>query len=111
MQLFISYIAHRHAKANNKYMKNYDKNRKSSYIMYFDANNLYVWAMSRPLPYGTFKWVGEENRPKTIKDWLLYINTKYNGVGKIYEVDLEYPDELHNLHNDYPCAAEKNKSN
>ena len=65
MQLFIekgmcggiSYIAHRHAEANNQYMKNYDPHKESSYIMYLDANNLYGWAMSRPLPYRNFKWV------------------------------------------------------
>ena len=115
MQLFIekgmrggiSYIAHRHAKANNKYMKNYNEGEESSYIMYLDPNNLYGWAMSKLLPYGNFRWVGEENRPTTIKHWLLYINTQYYGIGKIYEVDLEYPSELHHLHNDYPCAAEK----
>ena len=53
----ISYIAHRHAKANNKYMKDYDPQKESSYIMYLDANNLYGCAMSKPLPYGDFKWV------------------------------------------------------
>ena len=112
MQLFIekgmrggiSYIAHRHAEANNQYMEDYDPHRESSYIMYLDANNLYGWAMSKPLPYRNFKWV--ENKPE---DWLLYVNTKHHGIGKIYEVDLEYPDELHHLHNDYPCAAEKIK--
>ena len=98
----ISYIAHRHVVANNKYMENYNEREESRYIMYLDANNL--WAMSKPLPYGNFKWV--ENIGE-IEDWLLYINNKHNGIGKIYEVDLEYPSELHDLHNDYPCAAEK----
>ena len=114
MQLFIekgirggiSYIAQRHAVANNKYMENYNEREESSYIMYLDANNLYGWAMSKLLPYRNFKWV--ENKPREIEDWLLYINTKFNGIGKIYEVDLEYPLELHVFHNDYPCAAEKN---
>ena len=92
----ISYLAHRHAEANNKYMKNYDLDRESSYIMYLDANNLYGWAMSKPLPYGNFKWA----EPK------FYPNSD-PGIGHVYEVDLEYPEELHNLHNDYPCAAEK----
>ena len=78
---------------------------KSQAIVYLDANNLYGWAMSKPLPYRNFKLV--ENKPREIEDWLLYINTKFNGIGKIYEVDLEYPSELHVLHNDYPCAAEK----
>ena len=100
-------IAHRHAEANNQYMKNYDPHKESSYIMYLDANNLYGWAMSQPLPYRNFKWV--DTNEKSISEWLQYINTKKYGIGKIYEVDLEYPDELHHLHNDYPCAAEKIK--
>ncbi|MCG8571961.1 MAG: endonuclease VII domain-containing protein [Spirochaetes bacterium] len=103
----ISCITHRHAKANNKYMENYDPQKESSYIMYLDANNLYGWAMSKPLPYDDFKWSDESNQNKTIKEWLLSINTKNVGIGKIYEVDLEYAKELHDLHNDYPCAAEK----
>ena len=106
MQLFIekglrggiSYIAHRHAEANNKYMKNFDPVKLISYIMYLDANNLYGWAMSQPLPYRNFRWVESNN-----------VIPKRKGVGHIYEVDLEYPEELHDLHNDYPCAPEKIK--
>ena len=53
----ISYIAKRYAKANNKYMKNYDPTKPSKFITYLDMNNLYGWAMSRYLPYGRFKWL------------------------------------------------------
>ena len=48
---------HRYAKAHNKYVKNYDKNKESSYIQYLDASNLYGWAMSQKLPVNGFKWV------------------------------------------------------
>ena len=106
MQLFIergmrggiSTIIHRYAKANNKYINNYDPNEVISYLMYLDANNLYGWAMSEPLPYRNFKWVDASD-----------VIPKRKGIGHIYEVDLEYPEELHDLHNDYPCAAEKIK--
>ena len=55
----ICHSIHRHAKANNKYMKNYDENKESSYIQYLDANNLYGWAMSQKLPVNGFKWVND----------------------------------------------------
>ena len=95
----ISVITHRHAKANNSYMKLYNPDNETIYIMYLDANNLYGWAMSQPLPYRNFKWVkpNADNAPFEKKE----------GIGYIYEVDLEYPKELHNLHNEYPCAPEK----
>ena len=52
----ICHAIHRYAKANNKYMKNYDKNKESSHIQYLNANNLYGWAMSQKLPVDGFKW-------------------------------------------------------
>ena len=55
----ICQATHRHAKANNKYMKKYNKRIKSSYIEYLDAKSLYAWAMSQKLPVDGFKWVEE----------------------------------------------------
>ena len=51
----IYHVIHRYAKANNKYMKNYDKHKDLSYLMYLDANNLYDWLMSQKLPVNSFK--------------------------------------------------------
>ena len=102
----ISYIAHRHAVANNKYMKNYDPERESSYIIYLDANNLYGWAMSQSLPVGDFKWL-DPSEYEDPEDFILDNYTDETRKGVILEVDLEYPEELHDLHNDYPLAPEK----
>ena len=101
----VSDIANRYGKANKKYMKKYDEKAPSKYIMYLDANNLYDWAMSQYLPTGNFKWMSD----KEIKQIDL---GKYKADGKkglILEVDLEYPHELHNLHNDYPVCPKKVK--
>ena len=101
----VSYIARRYGKANNKYMKEYNEKAPSKYIMYLDANNLYGWAMSQYLATGNFKWMNEKEISKIDLG-------KYKADGKkglILEVDLEYPQELHNLHNDYPLAPEKTK--
>ena len=99
----ISYIANRYGKANNKYMREYDEKASSKYIMYLDANNLYGWAMSQYLPTGGFKWLTE----KQINKINLAQYNEDSNKGLLIEVDLEYPKELHDLHNDYPLAAER----
>ena len=66
----ICQATHRYAKANNKYMKNYNKNIESSYIQYLDANNLYGWAMSQKLPVNDFKWVKQEELSKFNEDFI-----------------------------------------
>ena len=101
----ISYIANRYGKANNKYMKEYNEKAPSKYIMYLDANNLYGWAMSQYLPTGNFKWMTE----KQINKINLATYKEDSKKGLILEVDLEYPRELHDLHNDYPLRPEKVK--
>ena len=86
--------------ANNKYMgSDYDKNKASSYINYLDANNLYGLSMIQKLPYRSLKWADKI----TEDDIINYDNGR---TGFILEVDLEYPTELHDLHNDYPLAPE-----
>ena len=86
--------------ANNKYMgSDYDKNKASSYINYLDANNLYGLSMIQKLPYRSLKW----DDKITEDDIINYDNGR---TGFILEVDLEYPKELHELHNDYPLAPE-----
>ena len=94
----ISMISNRYGKANIKYMEEkYDPNQPSKYITYLEANNLYGWTMMKPLPVGDFKWMKEDER----KDW--------KNIPCILEVDLEYPKDLHDLHNDYPLALERLK--
>ena len=101
----VSYIANRYGKANNKYMEGYDEKEPSKYIMYLDANNLYGWAMSQYLPYGSFKWLSDEELNKID----LGKHKEDSREGLVLEVDLEYPNDLHELHNDYPLAPEKVK--
>ena len=97
----IYYIAKRCSKANNKYMKDYDPKKPSKFITYLDMNNLYGWAMSSYLPYGGFKWLKNVNKSDVNS-----ISEKCP-IGYILKIDLEYSDELHVLHNDYPLAPEK----
>ena len=97
----ISYIAKRSAKANNKYMNDYDPKKLSTFISYLDMNNLYDWAMIEYIPYEGFEWL------KNVDEFdVMSINEK-SLIGYLLEVDLKYPDELHELHNDYPLALEK----
>ena len=69
----ISIITHRYAKANNPYMKFYNPEDDTSYIMYLDANNLYGWAMIQPLPYGGFRWVEPKHYTKKRRRYWLYL--------------------------------------
>lgn len=73
--------------------------------MYLDANNLYGWAMSQYLPTGGFKWMTQKQIDNI--DLAKYKEDSKNRL--ILEVDLKYPQDLHNFHNDYPLAPEKVK--
>ena len=96
----ISVISQKFAKANNPYMEDYDATKPTNYQMYFDANNLYGWAMSQPLPTKNFQWVRD---PESI-DYMAVAPDA--STGYILEVDLDYPAEIHDAHNDYPMAPE-----
>ena len=77
-----SYIAKRHAKANNKYMNDYDPKKQS----YLDMNNLYAWAMSEYVPYEGFEWL------RNIDEFDVMPISKKSLIGDLLEVDLKYPD-------------------
>ena len=98
----ISYLAKRHSKTNNKYMECYDSSKEGKYITYLDANNLYGWVMSQYLPYSGFKWLNKKE-----SEFCLNSIRENSSIGYMLEVNLEYPSELHDLHNDYPLAPEK----
>ncbi|XP_072051648.1 uncharacterized protein [Amphiura filiformis] len=92
----VSMIPTRHGKANNKYMgDDYDTSEPSKFLIYLDMNNLYGDAMRQPLPVGDFKWM----TPKELDNW--------REIPCTLKVDLEYPKELHDLHDDFPLAPER----
>ena len=107
----ISHISKRYSEANNKFMKDYDPSKETKFIQYLDANNLYGWAMTQSLPTHGFKWMKNVTKETVIK-----ILEKQGGFGGrhsprgyFFEVDLEYPVDLWEEHNDYPMAPERMK--
>ena len=102
----ICYSIHRYAKANNKYIKDYNKNKESSYIQYLDVNNLYGWAMSQKLPVNGFKWI--KNTSKIDEKFIKNYNED-SDKGYIFEVDVNSPKRLHDLHSDLPFLPERMK--
>ena len=109
----ITQSVHKWAIANNPYMGcEYDPLRPTNYLQYLDPNHFYGWAMSQPLPTGEFKWVdiknlkgGARELKRTIN--MMVRNSNNRGVGYVPEVDVKYPRELHDLHNDLPFMCEK----
>ena len=102
----ISIISNRYGEANNKYMKDYNKNKDSKYLMYLDANNLYGCAMSEKLPTHGFKWLTSGEMENLFNNQIVQVWEK---IPCILEVDLEYPEKLHDSHNDYPLCPERVK--
>ena len=100
----ICHAIQRYAKANNKYMKDYDKKKKSSCIQYLDANNLYCKAMTEKLPVRGFRWMDDISKidEDFVKDY-----DKNDVKGYILDVDVDYPNKLKNLHSDLPFLPER----
>ena len=104
----ICQATYRHAKANNKYMKNYNRKIESPYIEYLEANNLYGWAMSHKLPVNDFKWTKQEELSKFNEDFIKNYDENSN-KGYFLEVDIDYLKELFDLHKDLPFLPESKK--
>ena len=95
----------KYVSANNKYMGDrFETKSVSSYLQYLDANNLYGWAMSQPLPTGGFKWI--DVNPNEISELATRTDKGY-----VLEVDVSYPKVLHNQHNDLPFMCERMEIN
>ena len=122
----ISMVLNHFARANNPLMKElFDPQTLQSFIQLVDANNLYGWAMSQMLPTGGFKWVNLKkglltpgvkesmDRHRTMNEWtedILNLNEE-DSIGYMFEVDLEYPKNLHKdeTHDNFPLAPESFK--
>ena len=93
-------------KANNKYMKDYDKIKESSSVQYWDVNKLYVWTMSQKLPVNNFEWI------KDTSQFNENFRKNYNeesDEGCFLEADAQYLEKVHELHNDLPFLPERMK--
>jgi hypothetical protein len=99
----LAYIAKRHAVANDPRLEDYDSSAPPVVLTYFDANGLYSYAMTQPLPYSNFSWLSRDEIQELDID-KLSVDGEW---GYILEVDLDYPHELHDDHSDYPLAPEK----
>ena len=105
LELGITQAVRKYASANNKYMGDrFDSKSESSYLQYLDTNNLYGWAMSQPLPTGESKWV--DANPNEISELATRTDKGY-----LPDVDVSYPKELHNSHNDRPFMCERMEIN
>ena len=101
----ITQAVRKYASANNKYMGDrFDPKSESSYLQYLDTNNLYGWAMSQPLPTGGFKWV--DVNPNEISELVTRTDKSY-----VLEVNVSYPKDLHDSHNDLPFMCERMEIN
>ena len=102
----ICHSIYRYPKTNNNYVKDYDKNKESSYIQYWDVNNPYAWAMSQKLPVNNFGWIKDTSQ--FTEDFKINYNEE-SDEGYFLEDDAQYPENLHNLYNNLPLYTRKNE--
>ena len=95
----ICHAIHQYAKANNIYTDHYDKSKESSYLKYWDVNNLYGWAMSQKLPVNKLEW--KKDTSQFNEDFIKKYNEE-SDEGYCLKVDVQYPDKLLELYNDLP---------
>ena len=88
----------------NNYMKDYDENKESLYLNYWHVNKLYEWAMSQKLPLVGFEWVEETSK---FNDNFIKSYNEDTNTGYFLEVDVQYPEELHELHNGLSFLPER----
>ena len=98
----VSMISNKYAKANNPYVPDYDSTKPNTWIQYLDCNSLYAYTMSMELPTGGFRWLTE----KEIESFDVTSVSISGDKGYVMEVDLDYPDHLHDDHSDLPVAPE-----
>ena len=103
----VTTVNHRHFKANNKYLEDFDAENPSSFIHYVDANNLYGAAMMNKMPTKNFRWLEE----KEIESFDVRSTNADGDKCYILEVDMEYPETLHDHHTDFPLAVEGKQIN
>ena len=102
-QCEVSMITKKYAEANNPYVDGYDVTKPSNCLMYVEANNLYGWAMSQKLPEKQFDWMTKQQ----LERFDVMQIAEDADTGYILEIDLEYPEKLHNLHSDLSVAPEQ----
>ena len=105
----ICHSIYRYAKANNKYMKymkDYDKNKESSYLQYRHVNNLYGWAISQKLPVNNFEWLKDTSQ---FNEDIIRNHNEESDEAYFLEVDVQYLEKLHELHNKLPFLSEGKK--
>ena len=97
---------YQYAKGNNKYIKDYDKNKESSYLKCWDVNSSYSWAMSQKLPVNNFEWI--KNTSQFNEDFMKNYNEE-SDKAYFLKVDIQYPEKIHELHNDLLFLSERMK--